>query len=191
MRRNFLRSGVFSGLILILAACAGVQPNVDSKGQAKPVSASSFKLTEVDVEWRDNPSFRYTVQVAGYGSAVTVNDAAKETARVYMQALTGQFRQHIKPELARELGAKSILTGKKQTILATPVQGLHTGAETNIVVRTQIIDQASGQIWTHDTLVSSGILFAGPNHNPPTVEFVKSYVKGLLPILQQAGLIAL
>ena len=175
---------------LALVGCAGVSGTRDASGFPVMVPKADFKLTEVFIDWRDNPGFQYSVsQVVPRGTRLSgLSEPVRKQASSDMQALVGLFKDNVKPMVGQALKPRGVAAGQKQTINLTPVAGFHSDAEISITIRAEVFDNETRKRWVFDLKNSSGVLLLGARSYKPGPDVVESYTKQLMETFASAQL---
>lgn len=177
--------------VLALMACAGASGMRDASGLPVMVPKADFKLTEIFIDWRDNPGFQYSVsQVVPRGTrSAGLSEPVRAQASADMKGLVSLFKDNAKPVLGQALKSRGVAAGQKQTINLTPVAGFHSDAEISLTVRAEVYDSETRKRWTFDLKNSSGVLLLGARSYKPGPEVVESYTKQLMETFASAQLV--
>ncbi|MGH8847747.1 MAG: hypothetical protein ACREXQ_10985, partial [Polaromonas sp.] len=119
-----------------------------------------------------------------------IPESSKRMADAYIGEILRLSQENSANSLKAALNAKGVKDGADMAITITPLSGFQSidGWGTNVLFRTEFVDQASSRKSFVDVMVKSGIHWTGVQHaSKPTIAFVDQYVDNLIAALRNAN----
>jgi hypothetical protein len=173
-------------LPLLTSCAANVVTPKDSAGNSVSVPLANFKLRNVDIIWKDNPSFTWQSTV------VSTSPRIAARSRVDMLNALDLLKEHSSTEILTAVADKKIIRGNAQTMQLTPVNGhwSEAGWGYGVAVNVIITDMATASTWTYLLQADTGIhMFGAMSAGPLDRGYVQKFSEGLRATMAQAGLL--
>ena len=199
---------------LFAGGCAapGVVQNDAPKSSAASgdVASKTLKIRSFTVKWIENPEFKINLErtmptfltalvqtsyetkgvwnASNYQPIGTgIPESSKQMADAYIGEILRLYRENSANYLKSALNAKGVKDGTDMAITITPLSGFQSidGWGTNVLFRTEFVDQATSRKSFVDVMVKSGIHWTGVRHaSKPTISFVEQYIDNLTATLR-------
>lgn len=208
---------LFAAFSLFIGGCAapGAVQNVApiSSAASGDVAIKPLKIQRFTVKWIENPEFKINLErtmptfltalvqtsyevkgvwnASNFQPTVTgIPESSKQMADAYIGEILRLYRENSADYLKAALNAKGVKDGTDMAITIKPLSGFQSidGWGTNVLFRTEFVDQATSRKSFVDVMVKSGIHWTGVrNASKPTMSFVEQYIDNLTATLRDVN----